>query len=243
MSASRRSMDRVTLTFLGAVMATAALVPVAMGQATRSPPVWYRAQVARDLTGEGRPDTLLLEARGTRPDSLHVVFRIRSEGREVYRLAWSNEDEFGDFPLPRETRPRADSMARVTKRRFDAFLSADRLAPLDSSQATDPWKMGEGHACQGDPRDCIAWYLRFEAQVRRRLAAGRDSLPRPGMAYRAFVDSIEAAPFDTARVRAIWTDMRLHTPYTLTMSYGYESTVVIAWSQLAKRFFVLSSCC
>jgi hypothetical protein len=236
-------MGRTALAFLNAVLATAAVVRVAVSQARRLPPVWYRAQVARDLTGDGRPDTLLLEARGTRPDSLHVVFRIRVEGREVYRLAWSNEEEFGDFPLPQEARARADSMARVAKRGLDAFLSPDRFAPLDSSQAKDPWETGDGHACQGDPRDCIAWHLRFEAQIRRRLAAGRDSLPHPGLAYRAFVDSIEAAPFDTARVQAIWTDMRLHTPYTLTMSYGYESTVVIAWSQLAKRFFVLSACC
>src|SRR6266480_4842838 len=133
------SMHRVTLTFLGTVMATAAAVRVATGQVTRSPPVWYRAQVARDLTGDGHPDTLLLEARGTRPDSLHVVFRIRSEGREVYRLAWSNEDEFGDFPLPREVGARADSLARVAKRRFDAFLNPDRFASLDNSQAKETW--------------------------------------------------------------------------------------------------------
>ncbi len=223
-------------------MATANVVHIATGQATHSPPVWYRAQIARDLTGDGRPDTLVLEARGTRPDSLHAVFRIRSDGREVYRQDWSNEDEFEDFPFPEEPRARADSIARFARRRLEAFLSPNRFAPLDISQAKEPWEIGEGHACQGDPRDCIAWYLRFEAQVRKRLAAGRDSVPQPGNAYGAFVDSIEAAPFDTAHVRAIWADMR-HTPYSFAMSYGYETTLVIAWSQLAKRFFVLFACC
>jgi len=220
-----------------------AVVTIATGQGAHPQPVWYRADIARNLTSDGRPDTLLLEARGTRPDSLHVLFRIRSNGREVYREAWSNGDEFEDLDLPEEPRARADAIAGYARMRLEAFLSPDRFASLDTSQAKEPWKIGQGHVCQGDPRDCIAYYLRFEAQVRRRLAAGRDSVPQPGNAYAAFDDSIRAAPFDTAGVRAIWADMRQHTAYSFTMSYGYETTLVIAWSQHAQRFFIHFACC
>lgn len=160
-------------------MATAAVVDAATGQATRSQPVWYRAQVARDLTGSGRPDTLFLEARGPRPDSLHVVFLVRTDGREVYRQGWSTEYDFQDYDFPGEASARSDSMARIERRRLGAFLASERFAPLDTSQAKEPWEVGGGCEGVGDPRDCIAWYLRSRPRSAGGLPLGRTPFPLP----------------------------------------------------------------
>src|SRR6266478_9218793 len=104
-------MDRIARALLSGIVTTAASARTATSQATPSLPVWYRAQIARDLTGGARLDTLLLEARGTRPDSLRVVFLVRTDGREVYRQAWSTEYDLQDEALPEDAHARSDSMA------------------------------------------------------------------------------------------------------------------------------------
>ena len=236
--------DQARILFGILILTFALALKSATAQAVGSArPVWFRSQITQDLTGDGRPDTLVLEARGTQADSLSVVFQIRSAGRQIYYEEWNNEYDFVDLSFPTEPGARADSLSRLARHPLQSFLGPNRLIRLDTTAAKEPWPVAEPRSCHGDPRDCIAWYFRFEAQIRGRVAAGRDSLPEGGQPYRAFLDSIQAAPFDTARVRTIWADMRQHTPHSFVMSHGYETTKVIAWSRVERRFLVLFECC
>src|SRR5207253_10654567 len=54
--------------------------------------VWYREARVLDLTGDGRPDSIILAANGRRSDSLVIVL-VRSEERRVgneWRTGWAS---------------------------------------------------------------------------------------------------------------------------------------------------------
>src|SRR5437879_13141404 len=50
--------------------------------------VWYREARILDLTGDGRPDSIILTANGRRSDSWVVVLGLLVDGRDVSRLSW-----------------------------------------------------------------------------------------------------------------------------------------------------------
>src|SRR5207244_6180168 len=52
--------------------------------------VWYREARVLDLTGDGRPDSIILAANGRRSDSLVIVLVLLVDGREAYRLTWTS---------------------------------------------------------------------------------------------------------------------------------------------------------
>src|SRR2546427_13099403 len=70
--------------------------------------VWYRAARALDLTGDGRPDSIVLTANGRRSDSLVVVLVLVGDGRGAYRLTWPSGDELADPQLPATAKTSVD---------------------------------------------------------------------------------------------------------------------------------------
>ena len=61
-------------------------------------------------------------------------------------------------------------------------------------------------------------------------------------APRFIATELSLAPEDP-EVSAIWTDMLANTKQTFTFYGGYESTLTLAWSARARRFFVVWACC
>ena len=119
--------------------------------------LWYERFVERDVTDDGRADTLLLRAYGTRGDSLRMLFVIVTEGREVFRATWLSGSDLIGAPLPPNP-PRAvvDSYMRST---LDGFFNHLTLAPLDTSST---WGLGSTD-CREGPAECRA----IEADIRR----------------------------------------------------------------------------
>lgn len=100
--------------------------------------MWFQRAEYRDLTGDGRIDTLLLTATGTRPESLHVQFTIRSAGRTVYEETWSSAYYFA-YDAPVESIPTVRVRSAVSRHlgRFFAAESFGRLSSADSAEAFD----------------------------------------------------------------------------------------------------------
>jgi len=228
--------------FLAIVLLVSATLTACRGSQARARP-WHSVQLVRDMTGDGRPDTLTLEARGTRPDSLDVTFVIRGNGHELFRDAWNNADEFAD---ERNAQPAKrispDSLARRVRHEMDTFFDAANFASAASLQSAPTWPP-VSFDCKGDPRDCIAFHLRYERGVAARARRGQDSTPASTPEYGAFIDSLEHAPFDTAYVRRVVDEMRQRGLPAFTFSYGYETTRSITWSPMAGRFFPVFECC
>ena len=195
---------------------------------------WYERSRLLDVTGDGVADTLSLRAVGTRADSLAIALTFVSKGREVFRQEWGSSYELVDPPFPDSSPPTVvESFLRA---RLDSVLARIRVRPFDPSSLEKPWTRTEPECAEADMRSCIAWQLRD-----RNAGIAWDTVHR---------DSIEVAlqrlhrtPYDTAEVLAIAEDMRRNTRTEVFLSYGYETAMVVAWSERAQRFYTLSACC
>lgn len=223
-----------------------ALLAAALTLAAQPPrarrPLWHAVRAIRDVTGDGRADTLTLVARGARADSLDVTFRIRGAGRELFRDDWNTADQFlEERDLPPGQRASADSLARIVRRDMDGFFADAQFEPASALPFATRWPP-LSRDCDADPRDCVAFYLRYEREVAARVRRGQDSVPA-GAGYAEFIARIDRAPFDTALVRRVGDEMRRRALPAFTFSYGYETSRTIVWSPLARRFFPVFECC
>ena len=211
-----------------------------VGQVT-PPRSFYRVQRVLDVTGDGRPDTLALEAFGTKPYSLDFVFSIRSHGREIFHDAWNNRDQFTDYG-PAELNDRV-AVARVVRSGMATFFESKAFEPIALQDSIVNWTPTASAECDGNALDCVTFYLRFEKDTAARVARGLPATPETGPPYGEFIKAIDASPFDTALVRHIRADWRTSKALTFTYSHGYETTRTIAWSGVAHRFFPVFECC
>ena len=226
------------------VLAAAGIVaPVASAHAQHSPttgaPTFFDKRLIADLTGDGRPDTMRLRASGAQPDSLSIVFTIRSDNRELYRQSWMSADELIDPPeMPPDPGAARDSLARMMRARLEEVFRNIRVEKLDSARVVAPWEPGPGD-CMESVRDCISWYLRYQAQRERRSRAGLSPEPAAQPEVSAFFRAIDSLPVDSAAVDSIVHDIATHTRVTASISYGYETSEELAWSRLRQRFFII----
>ena len=183
---------------------------------------YYRRLRALDVTGNGRSDTLMLVALGTVPESLTVEFSVISDGDTVGVATWrGNSILMGDFDLPPEAR---DEYVRAALTRT---LTGVRVQPFADSSLGNPWPRLRG--AEEWAEDAQTSFL--DDFRLKHGPAGAD--------WRALQD----APLDTARARAIMTDIHRSARSVFVISYGYETMESYAWSPLARRFYVLDSCC
>ena len=105
--------------------------------------VWYREARVLDLTGDGRPDSIILAANGRRSDSLVIVLVLLVDGREAYRLTWPSGDELVDPQLPDTTQTSVDAYVR---RRLGQILRGVRTEPLDTASLLE---LGDSAALRG----------------------------------------------------------------------------------------------
>ena len=93
------------------------------------PAPWYRSTRVLDLTGDGRPDSVRLEATGARPDSLDIALVLIVDGREAHRERWGSSYELALLDSAARARPRVDSVLRA---RLDSVLESVTVERLDA---------------------------------------------------------------------------------------------------------------
>ncbi|MHB1224609.1 MAG: hypothetical protein ACYC2G_11300 [Gemmatimonadaceae bacterium] len=109
-----------------------------------APAPWYHRARALDLTGDGRPDSVRLEAHGGRTDSLDIILTLVVEGAEAHRERWGSSYELALLDPAVRLGPDAgeilraqldSALASVVVRRLDApsvRLMAEDSSVLDS---------------------------------------------------------------------------------------------------------------
>ena len=96
--------------------------------ASAAPPSWYRQTRALDLTKDGQPDSVRLDAVGTRPDSLRITLLLIVAGAVKHREQWASSYELALMDTSRG-RPHVDALLRA---QLDSVLSSVRVERLDA---------------------------------------------------------------------------------------------------------------
>jgi hypothetical protein len=201
----------------------AAAVPADTGAAAGAPPIVVDHERSADLTGDGRPERVVVHAGGTRWDSLQVHTAIvDSTGRELYVHDWTS-DRYFKYATPAQ---RSDTADRREVERQLAKLVSD--AALKALQGVD----SRGRLVNVDT-NAIRYHLSEMALAERRdpsLAAGRPPL--------AATDP-ESVP--TALVTRTAQEVRGQPSYTYFA--GGEETYTLRWSPTLERFVRVAACC
>ena len=94
-----------------------------------SPSAWYTSTRTLDLTGDGRVDTVKLQAVGTHPDSMTVTLTMIVDGEVKHRNAWESSYELALADSATRSGPRAPVFLRA---RLDSVLASVTVEPLDA---------------------------------------------------------------------------------------------------------------
>ena len=132
---------RLTIALL--VLATSSV----SAQRQASGPVWYTQPKLQNLTGDTAPDSLVLLAIGTNPESLTVLFKIFARRHLLFEDSWSSMAYFADVgridtvPIP--------ARAEIVRDELRQFFSRDRFGTVDTVL----------RRTREDPRSTIAQHL------------------------------------------------------------------------------------
>lgn len=94
-----------------------------------SPSAWYTNTRALDLTGDGRADTVKLQAVGTQPDSMDITLTMIVDGEEKNRTTWGSSYELALADSATRSGPGARDFLRA---RLDSVLASVTVEPLDA---------------------------------------------------------------------------------------------------------------
>lgn len=94
-----------------------------------APAPWYDRTRALDLTGDGRVDSVRLQATGERPDSLRISLVLLVAGEEEHREEWGSSYELALVDSAHRSSPRVDSVLRA---KLDSVLTSFVVEPLDA---------------------------------------------------------------------------------------------------------------
>lgn len=141
-----------------------------------APPPWYRRTRALDLTGDGRPDSALLEAAGVRPDSLHLTLTLIVDGLVKHREEWDSSYELALADSMLRRHPQVEALLRA---RLDSVLSSVLVQRLDAPGVR---LMAEDSAILAEleprPTHRISFWYGYETTVRLAWDAPRDRFVR-----------------------------------------------------------------
>jgi len=97
---------------------------------TAAPSSWYREARALDLTGDGEPDSVRLDAVGVRPDSLRITLALIVGGVVKHREDWGSSYELALMDTSARGRPQVAPLLRA---QLDSVLSSVRVQRLDAA--------------------------------------------------------------------------------------------------------------
>ena len=141
-----------------------------------APAAWYDRARALDLTGDGRADSVRLEARGTRPDSLDVILTLVVAGVERHREAWGSSYELALVDSAVRAGPAA---AGVLRARLDSVLASAVVRRLDAPAVR---LMAEDSAVLADlvprPTRLVTFDYGYESRTRLVWDAPRERFVR-----------------------------------------------------------------
>ena len=198
-------------------------------------PFPYRSSTEADLTGDGVPDTLRLEASGPSPFDLVVSFSIFSEGREVYQTSWDGGGYFND---PELDTPDDSARYAWVRGQLDSFFdsSAFLVLPPSAVNAENPARPTDP---DNDPVKLISGQLLMPFLMDSLKAAGVDSSSIDRSATEIAYWSGRVHP----KAQGIWDTMTAKDLLTFRFFAGGEWNRRIAWSRVARRFFTVWACC
>lgn len=190
-------------------------------------PVTLHSERSYDLTGDDRPERVSVNARGPAYDSLTVRLEIRSPADSVlYATRWSSFDYFKYEPRA----GKADStVARIVRGHLERVLVDSAFSPAGTLR-----RLGSSRPVVIDTGS-----IRYDEAARRWRAshAWPDSTPLPPRAEG------ELRPADVPAELVTSLASELRGKPTFTFHAGGELTYTIAWSDRARRFVIVSSCC
>jgi len=108
---------------------------------------WFQQVREIDLTGDGKPDTVVIRAEGRSSDSLRVTLTFIVDGKERWRERWSSDymlidpPSFPDGETSRDTYVREGllrTLRGVSVEPFDATNYALMADPVDSMIVRQP---------------------------------------------------------------------------------------------------------
>jgi len=189
----------------------------------------YHAEELRDVTGDGRPERVTIDAAGPRDDSLAVRLTIRSAAGDtlLYADEWRSAEYF-KYLGPPASLP-ADSVSRVVRQRLGALLADSAFGRVP---AAGPPK------APGSVTDAVLYDL---AAHQVRAARGiAPTAPLPADAN----DAVErAARVPALGERAATLARELRGRPMFTYHAGGEATHGVAWSATERRVVKVLSCC
>ncbi|HEY0970047.1 MAG TPA: hypothetical protein VGE02_03610 [Gemmatimonadales bacterium] len=136
--------------------------PGAQVMATEAP--WYSRARVLDLTDDGRPDGVRLEAFGSRPDSLHVVLTLVVDGEEKLREEWGSSYELALLDSAVRAGPEAGGILRV---KLDSVLASVEVERLD--RPSEQLMMEDGPALDSlrvPPTHLVSFSYGYETTTR-----------------------------------------------------------------------------
>ena len=92
-------------------------------------PPWYARNRTIELTGDGQPDSIRVEAVGTRPDSLQITLSIFVAGERKHREEWGSSYELALLDSSFRIGPRVDAFLRA---QLDTVLASVVVEPIDA---------------------------------------------------------------------------------------------------------------
>ncbi len=202
---------------------------------------WKSVQVVRDVTGDGLPDTLILEGRGSKLDSLTMTFTIRSRGEVVYRDSWGAQYLARGFEGHLQDLPK-DSVWRRMSSYFNNFFA--------SSAFTIPWRSyleERAPSCIGTRRALLACIREELADFSRaRIEARGDSGSSTSLANDdSFARELSALSGNDQAlsqfVDLIARDLAKRGTTDFDYWRGYESRSALVWNSRYRRFFDVES--
>jgi hypothetical protein len=189
-------------------------------------PIHVRRERRHDLTGDGRPETVTVAARGPHYDALDITLVIaNAAGDTLWTDAWRSDYYFHYEPIEGQT---AEQVAAVVQGHVDDAVSGRRFqrGMPDGMIGGDPAEM---------MRESVRYHL-AELDWRRRVDL-EPSDPTPQEAWQR----IDPQTVVNARAQAV-VDELLQGPTYLYFAGG-EASYVIGWSVREQAFVRLFACC
>ena len=188
----------------------------------------YDARRAFDLTGDGRPETIVVHAAGPDSDSADVELLVLATNADtLYRDTWNTS-----FYFQYEYRNTfTDSAAHARVMSHLKKLLADDMFTTDGPSAT----MKKAYP-GGVDRDAVLYDLK-DGMVREKHGVRQgDRFTNP-----ALHDEVEKAQVPAASVDSLVAELR--SSPTFRYHAGGEVSYTLAWSESKQRMIRIFACC